>query len=85
MTNKGEKLNSALKFIIMNGLSDLQYSLKDQWPWMPKILREMNFEGKMGNSMLLQRYTEALFHVSRDHTVCAFIDQSEQCELDLGN
>lgn len=52
---------------------------------MPRILREMNFEGKMGNSMLLQRCTEALFHVSRDHTVCAFTDQSEQCELDLGN
>lgn len=84
MTNKKEKLNSALKFHYYDGLSDLQYSLRDLWPWMLRILREMNFEDEIGNSMSLQRCIESLSPVNRDQPASAFIDQTEQCELDFG-
>ena len=84
MTNKKGKLNSGLKFHYYNGLSDLQYSLRDRWPWMLRILREMNFEDEIGNSMSLQRCIESLSPVNRDQPASAFIDQTEQCELDFG-
>lgn len=81
MTSNRKKLNSALKFHYYSGLSDLQYSLKDWRSW---ILREMNFEDEIGTTMSLQRCIEALSPMNRDQPVSAFIDQTEQCELDFG-
>ena len=72
MTNKKEKLNSALKFHYYDGLSDLQYSLRDRWPWMLRILREMNFEDEIGNSMSLQRCIESLSPVKRPTCICVY-------------
>ena len=51
---------------------------------MLRILREMNFEDEIGNSMSLQRCIESLSPVNRDQPASAFIDQTEQCELDFG-
>lgn len=45
----------------------------------------MNFEDEIGNSMSLQRCTEAFSHMNRKQTESAFIDQSEQCKLHFEN